>query len=305
MVVAGALFPVFGLILLGLLLARQGFPAEGFWTQAERLIYWLLFPCLLFTTLATARLESADFHGMIAALALAVLAVSFLLLISYRVWPLTGSAFTSVFQGAIRQNTYVGLAGALALSGAEGMALAAVAIATMIPLLNLLCVGVLVLFRDGSGRGWSALGREVLRNPLIIACLTGIGFNQLGWVLPGWLLETIAVLGRASLPLGLLAVGAALRLTADRHELGGILLSALPKLLLMPVAVWFLCGELGVPLGATRIAVLFGALPTSVSSFILARQLGGDEHLMASIITVQTLLAMASMPVLLDLLAPV
>lgn len=302
MTVAGALLPSFTLILAGLFLRRVGFPAAEFWPEAERLSYWLLFPCLLFSTLATARLGGESLLSMAAALILAVLLVSLLVLLSRPLWSLSASAFTSVFQGAIRKNTAVGLAAANALAGTEGLALAAVAMISMIPLLNLLCVSVLLRFRSGGDRGWSALGREVLKNPLILACLAGILVNLLGVLPPAWLLDALGQLGRASVPLGLLVVGAALRWGPVRRELQGILLSAVPKLVLMPVLVWGLCGLFGVGVEATRIAVLFGALPTAVSSYILARQLGGDEHLMASIITVQTLVAMVTLPLTLVLL---
>lgn len=301
MAVAGALFPSFALILLGLWLRRVGFPAAAFWTEAERLSYWLLFPSLLFTTLASARLGGDSLLGMAASLIAAVLLVALLVLLSRPLWSLSSAAFTSVFQGAVRKNTAVGLAAAYALAGGEGIALAAVAMISMIPLLNLLCVSVLLHFRDGGGGG-SALGREILKNPLILACVAGIGVNLLGIPPAAWLLDALGQLGRASVPLGLLVVGAALRWDAERRELKGILLSAVPKLLLMPLLVWGLCALLEVPADATRIAVLFGALPTAVSSFILARQLGGDEHLMASIITVQTLFAMVTLPLTLALL---
>ncbi len=302
MAVAGALLPSFALILLGLGLRWVGFPAQAFWPEAERISYWLLFPCLLFTTLATARLGGATLLGMAGALIAAVLLVALLVLVSRPLWPLSSAAFTSVFQGAVRKNTAVGLAAAYALAGTEGLTLAAVAMISMIPLLNLLCVSVLLWFREDGGRGWSTLGRELLKNPLVLACVAGIGVNLLGMPPPGWLLDALGQLGRASVPFGLLVVGAALRWNAERRELQGILLSAVPKLVLMPLLVWVLCRLLEVPADATRIAVLFGALPTAVSSFILARQLGGDEHLMASIITVQTLLAMVTLPLTLAVL---
>lgn len=302
MAVLGALLPGFTLILLGLLLRRVGFPAEAFWPEAERLSYWLLFPCLLFSTLATAQLGGVGLLGMAAALIGAVLLVSLLVLVSRPLWSLSAAAFTSVFQGAVRKNTAVGLAAASALAGPEGLALAAVAMISMIPLLNLLCVSVLLWYRDGGDRGWSTLGREVLKNPLILACVAGIGVNLLGMRPPGWLLDALGQLGRASVPLGLLVVGAALRWRVERQELQGILFSSVPKLLLMPSVVWGLCVLLEVGVQETRIAVLFGALPTAVSSYILARQMGGDEHLMASIITLQTLLAMLTLPLTLVLL---
>lgn len=296
MSVLGALLPVFALILAGLALARLGFPGQGFWEGAERLIYYVLFPSLLFTNLAKAPLIGLSLSGMVLALAGGVLAVSLLLLLARPLLGLSGPAFGSLFQGAIRQNTYVGLAGALALAGEAGVTLAAVAIATLIPLLNLLSVGVLSWFGAGGRRGWGAAFREVLRNPLILACAAGIGVNWYGLPFPKSVLDPLEMLGRASLPLGLLSVGAALRLSMGLRELWAVALSSAAKLLLMPFLVLVLCRELGVAGTATLVSVLFAALPTSVSSYILARQLGGDEHLMAAIITAQTLLAMASIP---------
>jgi hypothetical protein len=296
MPVVHALLPVFALIVVGLVLGRLGFPGEGFWGGAERLIYYLLFPALLFTHLSEAQLSGLPVRGMVIALGGAVLAVSLLLVLLRPLLGLSGPAFTSVFQGAIRQNTYVGLAGAAALAGAGGLTLAAVAIAVLIPLLNLLCVAVLTVFGAAARRGWARGLLEVLRNPLILSCAAGIAANHFG-LLPPWpVREPLELLGRAALPLGLLSVGAALRLSVGLRELWGIAVASVAKLVLMPCLVLLACRELGVGGNAALVALLFSALPTSVSSYILARQLGGDEHLMAATITVQTLLAMASLP---------
>jgi malonate transporter len=173
-----ALLPVFGLILLGFLLGRTGFPGgEGFWSGAERLIYYLLFPSLLFSNLASAPLRGLPVTEMAAALAAAVLAISLLLVLVRPALGIPGPAFGSLFQGAIRQNTYVGLAGAAALAGQRGLTLASVAIAVLIPLLNLLCVGVLSRYGSARRSGFGAL-LEMLRNPLILACAAGIGFAR-------------------------------------------------------------------------------------------------------------------------------
>jgi len=161
-------------------------------------------------------------------------------------------------------------------------------------LLNLLSVGVLSYF--AGGKGWGRALSEIVRNPLILACVSGIALNYSGISLPDWIADPLGMLGRAALPLGLLSVGAALRLTVGAGELKAITVASAAKLLLMPWLVWLGCGQVGLETQATAVALLFAAVPTSVSSYILARQLGGDEHLMAAIITVQTLLAMVSMP---------
>jgi len=290
-----ALLPVFSLILMGLLAARLRFPGADFWPGAERLIYYLLFPSLLFTNLAQASLAGLPLSQMGIALGLPVLAVSLLLLLLKPLLGISGADFGSLFQGAIRQNTYVGLAGAAALAGSAGLTLAAVAIAVLIPLLNLLSVAVLSAY-GSSGRSWGRAVLEIVRNPLIMACGAGIAVNLLGLSIPRLVIEPLEMLGRASLPLGLLSVGAALRLGISGRELLSIAVSSGAKLLLMPFLVLLLSRHLQLEAAVTLVVVLFAALPTSVSSYILARQLGGNEHLMASIITAQTLLAMLSMP---------
>ena len=290
-----ALLPVFSLILMGLLAVRLRFPGADFWPGAERLIYYLLFPSLLFTNLAQASLAGLPLSQMGIALGLPVLGVSLLLLLLKPLLGISGADFGSLFQGAIRQNTYVGLAGAAALAGSAGLTLAAVAIAVLIPLLNLLSVAVLSAY-GSSGRSWGRAVLEIVRNPLIMACGAGIAVNLLGLSIPRLVIEPLEMLGRASLPLGLLSVGAALRLGISGRELLSIAVSSGAKLLLMPFLVLLLSRHLQLEAAVTLVVVLFAALPTSVSSYILARQLGGNEHLMASIITAQTLLAMLSMP---------
>ncbi len=291
-----ALLPVFSLILLGLLIARLGFPGTDFWAGAERLIYYLLFPCLLFTNLAQASLAGLPLLQIGIALGVPVLSLSLLMLLIKPLLGISGADFGSLFQGAIRMNTYVGLAGAVALAGDAGLTLAAVAIAVLIPLLNLLSVAVLCVYGSAGWRGWWHALLEILRNPLILACGFGIAVNLLGLTIHPLVIEPMEMLGRASLPLGLLTVGAALRLSISGRELLSITVSSGAKLLLMPFLALLLSRHLQLETMVTLVVLLFAAVPTSVSSYILARQLGGNEHLMASIITAQTLLAMASMP---------
>lgn len=212
------------------------------------------------------------------------------------------ASFSSMFQGSLRFNTYVGLAGAAALYGEAGITAAAVAIAVMVPLVNILCV---LMFVASDSRGlaglWRAL-KALTRNPLLLACAAGIALNLSGIGLPGWSRDTLALAGKAALPLGLIAVGVALQPKA-LHGTGaafwqacGIKFGLLP---LLTLAGGALLGLGSVELG---VVVLFTALPTATSSYILARQMGGNAPLMAAIITGQTLLAMAVLPAWMALL---
>ncbi|MGO2393359.1 MAG: AEC family transporter, partial [Halomonas sp.] len=213
------------------------------------------------------------------------------------------AAFTSVFQGAVRFNTYVGVAGAAALHGSLGATTAAVAVALMVPVVNVMCVASFV----GAGTlGSASLGKSVMalvKNPLILACLVGIGLNVSGIGLPGWSEATVGLLGRAALPLGLVAVGVALRPAALLRIDRGVLATNSVKLLLMPAFVLILTWILQLDPVSRDVALLFAALPTATSAYILARQLGGDAELMAAIITGQTLLAMLTLPLWLKLIS--
>nr|WP_298249501.1 AEC family transporter [uncultured Halomonas sp.] len=299
--IAGALGPLFLLILLGSILGWLRQPGADFWPALERLVYFLLFPAMLVATLATADVSQVPVIRVAIAL-LGAMGAFAALLWSVRGWlGMEAAAFTSAFQGALRFNTYVGVAGAAALHGAPGATVAAVAVALMVPVVNVLCVGSFIaagtLGRGSLGKSLAALGR----NPLILACLVGIGLNIGGIGLPGWSEATVTLLGRAALPLGLVAVGVALRPAALVRRDRGIWASHLVKLGLMPALALALALLLGLDPVSRDVVLLFAALPTATSAYILARQLGGDAEMMAALITGQTLLAMATLPLWLRL----
>ena len=291
-----ALAPVFALVALGFLMRRFGPYGDGFWLPAERLNYYLLFPSLLVVSLARAEIADMTLWPMALAMVGALAAVIGLLYALRRRLPVEPAGFTALFQGAIRPNTYVALAVAASLYDSAGTTLAAVAIAVVIPLVNVLSVVVL------SAHAPAVRGRDaavqVLRNPIVLACALGIALNLSGLRLPSVGEEFLRLLGRAALPLGLLCVGAGLDLPAART--GGLALAAASavKLALLPALTALLCLALGV-YGATQdVAVLFNGCPASAASYILTRQLGGDHRLMAGIVAAQTVAAMATLPLL-------
>lgn len=298
-----ALLPVIVLIGLGMGLRLRRFLDDGFWPLAERLGYYILLPCLFFHGLATAHLEALPVHKLALTLILATIVVSALVVAVRPLLRLDGPAFTSVFQGSVRFNNYVGVTLASGLFGAKGIAMAAICNAAIVPTVNVLCV--LVFARHGSaklsGRG---ILKQLVTNPLVIASLAGIVFQLAGLGIPPGIEPAMRSLGAASLPLGLLCVGAALDFTTARKWVGPVASSSAMKFLAMPVATILFAMLTGLTGPALTTALLFQALPTASSAYIMARQLGGDAPLMAGITATQTVLAVVAIPLVLLGTAP-
>lgn len=294
--VQNALGPLFLLILVGAALGWARYPGGDFWPRAERLIYYVLFPALLVHTLALAPVAQVPVVRLGVVVLGALLVFAGLLWIARRPLNLSESTFTSVFQGALRFNTYVAIAGATALHGSAGTTAAAVAIALMVPTVNVLCVLCFIAVGTLGRTGLARSLLELLRNPLIVACAVGVALNLTGVGLPGWSDPVLGLIARAALPLGLIAVGVALRPAALVRSGRAFWTSSVVKLTLLPALTLLLTMLLGLDPVTRDTALLFTAVPTATASYILARQLGGDSELMAALITGQTLIAMLTLP---------
>lgn len=295
-IVAPALLPVFGLIIFGYVLRTTNWLAEDFWLNVERLAYFILFPALLLSTVARADL-TPEFWPMFGAVFFGILITGLTIAAAggplRRAAGVDAAAFTSMFQGGIRPNTYIATATSAGLFGPPGLTIAAVGIAAAVPLVNVLSVTMLA--RHVAGGSWRVLLLQLARNPLIIAITLG-GLLNLAGGLPFAADQFIALLGQASLPLGIMTVGAALKPRLIAVEARAIALSAAFKLLLLPAAVITLATILGVTGPPLIVAILFAAVPTSASSFILARQMGGDHTLLAGLLTAEILVAFVTLP---------
>ncbi|MCP3671286.1 MAG: AEC family transporter [Gammaproteobacteria bacterium] len=291
-----ALIPVFALIVFGGILRSLQFPGDGFWRGAERLTYYVLFPALLFLKLSTAETAALHLPGLAAMLVGMLLIVSAIIILAGYIFNIHGAAFTSLYQGGIRFNTYVGLAVVNGLLGEEGLATAAVVVGVMIPVINLLCIAVFAYAGNSVGNGLLSVARNIFTNPLIVACVLGILWNYLGWGVPDLLISVLELLSTTALPLGLLSVGAGVQITAIGNATSAFFISSTIKLLMVPALAYMLCVIAGQHHLITTVVVVFAALPTASSAYILARELGGDAPSMAAIITGQTLLAMVTLP---------
>jgi malonate transporter and related proteins len=298
-----ALIPVFAIIALGSALRRLDFLSDDGWRAVERVTYFVLFPCFLFAAIAFANFGDEPVGRMALLLTAAMLLMAAIVYPFKAILNLDGPAFTSVFQGAVRWNSYVALGAIAAVLGQAGLALAAIAVAIMVPLANALCVVVLMRHAGDGGANMVMLLKQLLRNPLILACIAGIAVQAIGLPIPQVASTTVDLLGKAALPLGLIAVGASLDLGDARARPTPVVAATLLKLLLMPLLVAAGAIALGIEGPAKTAALICAAVPGASSSYILARQLGGDAPLMANITTAQTLAAMVTMPIMLWVLA--
>ncbi|RZJ01945.1 MAG: AEC family transporter [Brevundimonas sp.] len=298
---AGVL-PVFVLIAIGYGLRKSDFLPDATWRPIEKLSIHILYPGFLIPAIWAADISGGGAGAAGAASVTSVLIIAALTFALKPLMKLDGPAYTSVFQGAIRWNSFVFLPVIQSVYGPDGLALAAVVIAAMIPVTNILCV--IVLVRWGADQRamspWS-LTKAILSNPILLACIAGLTLNLLKVPrLPGvW--ETLQLLGGAALPLGLIVAGAGLSFAEVARRKITISMVSFVKLVITPPLMWGLCILYGGDQTAQGIALLCGAAPGAAASYMLARQMGGDAPLMAGIVALTTVGSAISIPILLAL----
>ncbi len=297
--IALTIAPIFALILMGYLFKRTGFPGDGFWQPAEKLAYYVLLPVLIVRSMARADLAAYSIPSIAVTIVGVALCMTAASLVLKPVFHFEGPVFTSFLQGAIRINSYMALAVADAVFGDQGVALGALFIAVMMPTVNVISIAALAAFNNAGAADWARVPREIVRNPIILACLIGWIVNIAAVPVPGPLMAFMGILAKAALPVALLAVGAGLVLALERARLTALGLACLLKLALMPAAAWLLASQMGLTGIAFSVVILFTATPASPASYVLARQMGGDAPLMAAILTSQIALAAVSLPVVL------
>ncbi len=284
------LLPDFSLILLGVAIRRWLGLGDHFWNGLEKLVYFILFPALLVNAILKTPLDPSAALPLLAT-AYGAMAVGMLLGVLPKPWlGLPALRFASVFQCSFRFNSYIALAVAGMLFGAPGIAAMGLVVGAAVPFANLAAVWMLA--RHGQLGVW----REIARNPLIWGTAGGFVLNMLGFVPPAPLAAGLQRLADASIALGLLAVGAALRLEGSAGMRGLSAWLLVVKLMLLPLAAAFIGRWLGLEGLYWQIAVLFAALPTASSAYILAMRMGGDGKSVAWLISASTLLSMLTLP---------
>jgi predicted permease len=305
---AQLLFPDFSLILIGHLICRFTPLNRKVWEPVESLVYYVLFPVLLFQSIVRSPLDLRAASSLVGAgMSLAVLAVG--LAYSLPLWPglrgrMDAGLHAASAQVGFRFNSFIALALAERVAGPQGLQMVAVLIGICVPLFNVGAVWPMYRHkaRHDSRPGQRGLGRELLRNPLILATAGGLLANLAGLAIPVWLEPTVTRIGAASLALGLMAAGAGMQLgtLAQAKTLGLAVLGL--KHLGLPVLAWVLARVFGLDPRQTAVLLMFSALPTASSAYVLAARMGFNGPYVAGLVTLSTLLGMVSLPLALGLL---
>jgi predicted permease len=293
-----ALIPIMALIVLGFLLKRIKFLPVDTWPGIEKLTYFVLFPALIIRTLGQQSLDGIPWISMLLVIFVTLMTSAILLILLGRKLTNSDATFTSIFQGGIRFNTYIAFAVAQSLYGAIGLAMSSVAAGFMIVLINIWCISIFVIWGKSSIKGTLQFIKSIVFNPLIIACTIGWFLSLTGIGVPDIASNILEIIGRAALPFGLLAVGAALKPESIKGHFKAIFFSSLIQFGIKPLVTILVISYTGLTGVAAAVLIIAFITPTAPSSYILARQLGGDVESMASIITMQTLLAFIIMPIL-------
>ena len=290
--------PIFLLIVLGYLLRRNGIPNVDFWNLNDKLVYWVLMPALIFYKTSTSQF-SLDLVGSYAIVILGAFfcAVAFSL-VSGLAFGYSKPVRSSILQGCARHNTFIAIAVADTIFGVEGLSLAILGTALLIPVTNVTVVSLMtVILSEGGKTGYlKPIARDLVRNPLLLAVGAGTSINLLDVGTIPVLHETTALMGNAAVPIVLMCVGANLRIRGMQSSFGPMLISGFGKLLLFPAVILLLSQALGLSTLETSVALIFGAAPTGSAAYTLARQMGGDAPLMAAIVTIQTAIVFVSLP---------
>lgn len=297
---AQLLFPDFSLIVIGYLLCRHTALNRPVWQAVEGLVYYFLFPVLLFQSIVRTPLDVQAASSLMGA-GLGLIATGIAL--AYALPHLPGLRqridrrdHAASAQIAFRFNSFIGLALAERLGGAQGLQLIAVLIGVCVPLCN---IGAVWPMARQAGRGF--LG-ELVRNPLILATASGLVANLLGFRLPEFVAPTLSRIGASSIALGLMAAGAGMQfqsLARGKALSTGVLAI---RHLLMPVAAWLLSRAFGLGAEETLVLLIFSALPTASSCYVLAVRMGYNGPYVAGLVTVSTALGVASLPLALGVL---
>ncbi len=292
-----ALVPAFGLLVLGGLLRRYLLPDVAVWAGIERLVFWVLTPCLLVSAIAPLHLAELPLGAMALVIWAALgLGVGLSLALA-RVARTDHAAMTSVLMGGIRFNQLMGFAVVGALFGPTGLALGAVATGLIVPFVQIIVTIAFALGPNPAGGRFSLsrLLRQLGTNPMVLGCIIGFAIAGLGGLPPG-IEPLLRTLGQASVALGLLSVGAALTLAAMRDRLPLQLWTSLLKLVVMPGLTLLFGRALGLEPMPLVIAVGFMALPTAPTSYVMARAMGGDAQLMAALTSAEHLACVLTLP---------
>jgi predicted permease len=299
-IVLNALFPIFGLLILGSLLKRFGLTSESYLKVSDKLVYFIFFPIMLFWKVGGAPQGGGDQALFVAVTLLALVSMFGLSTLVIRFGPVSPFEAGSFSQSCYRFNTYIGVAVILNSLGEAGIAYFGILIAITIPLVNVFAVATLIWYSGYEGdvrkRGMIFI-KALIGNPLIIGSLAGAIYARLVGGFPEFIDNTLQLMSMVTLPLALLSIGGALSFRGVRKYLPLSLLGAFLKLAIFPSLGFLFYYLFQIDGVAFKTGMIFLCLPASTTIYVLSSQLNSDTELASASIVVSTLLSFGSLSV--------
>ncbi len=293
------ILPIVFTLLCGYWLVRSGLLPRDDWRGIEVLGFRLLIPAILIKFIASSDLNVAAFAPMILSV-IASLCIVGLGVLTLRVFRakdvLPDASLSTLFQTTTRWNAFITLVAVELFIGTEGVFLVAVAMAILIPLVNVANIVVLSIYGTAKTSVRNVL-LHVIKNPLVQACVIGLSINLLGVTLPVAIEQTLDIIGRGAIAIGLLAVGAGMDPARLFKSSLNLWLGVVVRLMVLPVL--FLGIAYFIQLGTleTLVGLLVLAVPSASNGYIIARQMGGNAELYADILAWQVVVSMILLPV--------
>ncbi|MBT4265569.1 MAG: AEC family transporter [Deltaproteobacteria bacterium] len=295
-----SLFPVFVLLGIGTILRKFQLTGELFLKTADKLVYYIFFPALLFWKIGgAASVDEIDLSYCIAALATCFI-IFILSLICIRLFRISNFGAGTFSQSCYRFNTYIGMAVIINAFGVEGIRYFGILISITIPFINVMAISTLIWFsgmRIKPRQRILMMSKALISNPLILSCIAGILYSRSVGSFPTAVVNTFQLMTSVTLPLALLSIGGALTFKSIRQFLNVSVIASVAKLLLMPLIGYFLLRAFGVTGVPFKVSMIFFTLPTATSIYILSSQLNSDTDMASATILLSTILSFFSLTI--------
>ncbi len=300
MLILDAIFPIFILLLLGNLLKRFQITNDVFLKTADKLVYYVFFPVMLFWKIGKAAPELNQGFSLCLAAITAVGIIYLLSLSAVKLFDMPRFKAGAFSQSCYRFNTYIGMALVLNALGEPGIRYFGILIGFVIPIINVMAVSTLIWYsekREGAGATVIHLSKALVSNPLILGCITGILFSRSGLGFPAFIDNTFSLMTSVTMPLALISIGGGLTVKGLKSNLFESALAAALKLLALPLAGYIMLLVFNITGVPFKVGMIFFTLPTSTAIYVLSGQLNSDTQTASAIILLTTLMSLISLSV--------
>ncbi len=300
------ILPLILLVATGWATTRAGLLNADDWQGIEKFSFKVLIPALLIRAIYRSDISLSIAGPYVVALVLTVATMGLLTLTLRPVinrTHLPNTDLSSMFQATTRWNGFIVLLIAAQLYGDAGLGIVAIAMAALIPLINIGNIAVLSTLHTRTG-GMKGVATTVVRNPLVIGSLTGLAINFSGLTIPETIDTTLDLIGRGALAIGLLVIGAGFDWQRLLRPSAPVFWGVVVKLAMAPALMYLLANLFGLNSLQTICGMLVVSAPTAANGYIVAKQMGGNADLYADTMSWQLVLSIVTIPVMIAFAGP-